>query len=547
MSIKQPVNIRVGHNSAEPYFPITAQVGKGLQSDANFAATAEQAIPATATISQSATSSLVANATAETAISQTVTTVNNLSSSLGFNATAGSQTLTGSKEGDETALEALASSANGLTNYQGWAVSGMDLNNTIYGVTTATIDGELRVTWLDLYDSNLAGTLPSEIGNLTACEYLNVKKNQFTGQIPSEIGNMSAMKYLTLCGRTHDNKAGVVFKSPVDGFFEQTRTQDNWDEYYHAGKFNSATNDFSGGIPATIGNLSNLVTLEAAHQTDNFGTTLPSEIGNCTNLKGLYTHRNHSWTGSVPSTINNLTNLRHMYLESCSLTGDFPDISALVDLKYFNIGNGPDGYNAITGNFPDITNFNRLLGIEVNANDMTGPFPDYLDNGDFTELEWFGFAWNDFTGQPPQDFGNLPNVFSIDISGMDLGPGLDWLTTINHGCIIMAIGWNDWDDTFPTNWGGVYWNLRNFDCRGCPNITGTINADFWNSIGYSDNLSRIQMAQCGFTGYDKEEFEAWIYNPVDGRGGSEGNCTGLTEIRLGDNNFDCSPYCLLQW
>lgn len=44
--------------------------------------------------------------------------------------------------------------------------------------------------------NNLAGTIPSEIGNLTNLSYLNLKENNLTGIIPAEIGNLINLSHL---------------------------------------------------------------------------------------------------------------------------------------------------------------------------------------------------------------------------------------------------------------------------------------------------------------------------------------------------------------
>ena len=43
---------------------------------------------------------------------------------------------------------------------------------------------------LNLYDNQLTGSIPPEIGNLTNLTYLNLYDNQLTGSIPPEIGNL---------------------------------------------------------------------------------------------------------------------------------------------------------------------------------------------------------------------------------------------------------------------------------------------------------------------------------------------------------------------
>ena len=53
---------------------------------------------------------------------------------------------------------------------------------------------------LNLYNNQLTGTIPPEIGNLTNLTYLVLVGNQLTGEIPSEIGNLTNLTSLQLFG-----------------------------------------------------------------------------------------------------------------------------------------------------------------------------------------------------------------------------------------------------------------------------------------------------------------------------------------------------------
>jgi len=64
----------------------------------------------------------------------------------------------------------------------------------------------------DLYNNNLTGTIPAEIGQLSGLDYLYVRmrycsvtnitvdrhlsNNSLSGSIPTEIGQLKALKYL---------------------------------------------------------------------------------------------------------------------------------------------------------------------------------------------------------------------------------------------------------------------------------------------------------------------------------------------------------------
>ena len=60
-----------------------------------------------------------------------------------------------------------------------------------HGVTT---DGNGRVVRLELFDNQLSGELPSELGRLSNLEGLHLNDNQLSGELPSELGRLSNLE-----------------------------------------------------------------------------------------------------------------------------------------------------------------------------------------------------------------------------------------------------------------------------------------------------------------------------------------------------------------
>ena len=139
----------------------------------------------------------------------------------------------------------------------------------------------LNTTELDLRRSELTGSIPPEIGNLTNLTSLSLSENQLTSSIPPEIGNLANLTSL---------------------------------DFSH--------NGLTGEIPSEIGNLTNLTQLYL--NNSQFTGEIPPEIGNLTNLTYLSLSENQL-TNSIPPEIGNLTNLTSLYLGSNQLTGIIPD------------------------------------------------------------------------------------------------------------------------------------------------------------------------------------------------------------------------------
>mmetsp|Transcript_12453 Transcript_12453/g.25463 ORF Transcript_12453/g.25463 Transcript_12453/m.25463 type:complete len:470 (+) Transcript_12453:235-1644(+) len=66
---------------------------------------------------------------------------------------------------------------------------------------------EGRVTGLEWLEEGLPGTIPSEIGALSALTHLNLNNNKLNGAIPSTIGALSSLTYLDL---RHNSLSGTV-------------------------------------------------------------------------------------------------------------------------------------------------------------------------------------------------------------------------------------------------------------------------------------------------------------------------------------------------
>ena len=110
----------------------------------------------------------------------------------------------------------------------------------------------VRVTSLELTD--LAGTIPPELGDLTGLETLSLS-GSLSGPIPPELGNLARLTSLEL-----------------------------------------KNNQLTGGIPPELGNL---VYLEKLSIDSSLSGPIPPELGNLTSLASLGL-RDNQFTGGIP-------------------------------------------------------------------------------------------------------------------------------------------------------------------------------------------------------------------------------------------------------
>ena len=237
---------------------------------------------------------------------------------------------------------------------------------------------------LSLYD--VSGTIPPEIGHLTNLRVLGLG-HHLTGEIPSTIGNLTKLHVLSL----PDNQLGCYeydYDCEVDSYNSITDCCiTHCDE----------TDECSGAIPSTIGNMTNLGVWNhpwywpemsgpggmgmdewwALDLRNNcLSGLLPPGLGNLTEIPQVNLSNNR-FAGPIPDEMANMIGLYVMHLQnnrlSCEIPpglGDLPNMSG-IDSR-FNISN-----NHLTGQIPEeLCNINIGLG----GNEFCPPYPDcYLE------------------------------------------------------------------------------------------------------------------------------------------------------------------------
>jgi hypothetical protein len=114
-----------------------------------------------------------------------------------------------------------------------------------------------RVTGLTLRASNISGTLPTQLGDLTSLTSLSLYNNELTGEMPEELGNLTSLTHLYL----YDN--GLTGEIPEE--------LGNLTSLTHLRLYN---NGLTGEIPEELGNLTSLAVLHLSHNGLTGSTSL---------------------------------------------------------------------------------------------------------------------------------------------------------------------------------------------------------------------------------------------------------------------------------
>ena len=197
-----------------------------------------------------------------------------------------------------------------------------------------------RVVELRLREQGLSGTIPSELGNLSALTYLSLSYNRLTGTIPPQLGNLKRLQELWLDG-----------------------------------------NGLTGTIPAELGNLPHLQYLSIRH-TEITGP-IPPELGRLLNLDWLLLDGN-KLTGPIPAELGGLASVVTLWLPDNELTGSIPAalgrLSKLQQLLLYN--------NQLTGSIPrELGRLRNLTDLHLRGNQLTGCVPAPLHDVERNDLQ----------------------------------------------------------------------------------------------------------------------------------------------------------------
>ena len=234
-----------------------------------------------------------------------------------------------------------------------------------------------------VYDNQIAGTIPTEIGQLSVLAVLNLFNNRIEGEIPSQLGKLTSME---LFSANRNNLRGSI-PSQIGELSELAQLR--------LGK-NPA---LGGELPKTLGKLSNLLFLRL--EDASFAGKVPAELRYMSSLQSMDLSNNQltsipvqewsmlieslSWTVPAPHKCENVTydlrkhrnpRFRNIYLEE--LPSPYLQNLASIDLSMNKINmEADDIIRALSG-------LMSLVSIDVSHNELHGQNQlEYLINDAF--------------------------------------------------------------------------------------------------------------------------------------------------------------------
>ncbi|GKY92090.1 hypothetical protein MPSEU_000180400 [Mayamaea pseudoterrestris] len=226
---------------------------------------------------------------------------------------------------------------------------------------------ESDVTYLQLGNNNLVGSLPEEIGLLSTLLAFQADGNtNLKGTLPTNIGYLQQLYWLGLNG-----------------------------------------NGLTGSLPSQLGSLSALLILDL--EQNSFRGTIPSELSKLSQLDKLFLNEN-ALSGNLPTAVGELAALRYLDLGQNLLQGSFSN-SFIKQTEGFVLFSVEE--NILIGGLSQDKLWKSLAlaeTIHLGSNQFAGTIPGllmskYLQN--VVDLDFYG---NELTGTVPSELGLLPKT-----------------------------------------------------------------------------------------------------------------------------------------
>jgi len=312
------------------------------------------------------------------------------------------QTNQGTLETDRLALVALYNATNGVswTNRNFWNVPGSVGDNPCgwYGISCT---GN-RVTSIAMFNNNLSGPIPVELGQLNELRSLTLENNKLTGSLPAQLGNLTSLRNLSFSG-----------------------------------------NQLSGSIPPELGNLVMLEQLSLFYNKLN--GNIPPRLGGLINLVSIFLDGNEL-TGSIPAELGNMQSLRYLGLYQNRLTGSIPyQLSYLTKLEVLNLGS-----NQLSGRIPaEFEQLKTLTNLSLSNNLLSESIPPSLAY--MSSLKYLFLDYNKLTGSLPASLGQMSNLLQLTLSNNLLSGNIPKEFETIYFLNTLDISFNNLSGSFPSS------------------------------------------------------------------------------------------------
>lgn len=401
---------------------------------------------------------------------------------------------------DSLALVALYNSTNGpgWASHTGWLTAPLVDDNSWFGIEVRPIDGELRVTLVNLENNLLVGTLPPELGNLTELDRLLILRNftGLTGTIPQEITNLTKLRT-------------IVFRN----------------------------NSLTGPIPSGLDAIDGLEIFRL--DNNNLSGPLPDEIGNLPRLRTLRLDGSQNLSGPIPMSFTNLQSLTLFTFPGTSLCEPAdPDFQAWINgvttvtstgicrvfqqtitsadslalVRFYELAGG-DTWTENSGWLQEMAidwygvtideSSKQVRKIELPDNNLNGILAPEI--GNLAGLDTLVLFNNNLTGEIPANFGELFNLRLLSLRQNSIEGSIPQELGQLRELRELILDENDLSGELPESLN-LLKDLRTLRLRDNPDLSGAIPMSFTEL----SNLFLFWFDQTGLCEPSDRQFQDWL-------------------------------------
>ncbi|XP_031378619.1 receptor-like protein 18 [Punica granatum] len=301
----------------------------------------------------------------------------------------------------------------------------------------------LQRLWLSW--TSFSGELPASLGNLRSLKDLRLDNAQFTGPLPNSIGNLHSLNFLDISfcnflGPIPNSFGSLTKLTYLDIGHSQFIGQlpnsvENLHSLNHLDIYNC---NFSGSIPSSFSNLTEITYLDV--RENQFTPRALGSLSWLWKMTKLNTWdlNDMSISGEIPATVGNLSQLASLQLDGNQLKGQIPPSIGNLN-KLFSLGLNR---NELEGHIPlQLMNFTQLTELFLGFNQMSGFIPSYLMN--FTQMTHLDLSNNKFEGTIPSSISQLQNLILLRLSRNNLSGAVELDTFLQFKELgFLELSWN---------------------------------------------------------------------------------------------------------